>query len=194
MDTRNPKLISIVAKGRELFWKYGIRRVSIEEICKEAGVSKMTFYKFFKNKNSLVIYIMDCMMKDQFEQYRSFWDSDIPMVQKVEKAIHLKLEYTRSISNELVQDIYKGEDEELTGYITKLINDNLEMVRKDFEEAQQKGWIRDDLNINFMFYFINHLTEVITDEKLQSLFPDTNSMFKEIMEFFFYGIMPKEHQ
>ena len=154
----------------------------------------MTFYKFFKNKNSLVIYIMDCMMKDQFEQYRSFWDSDIPMVQKVEKAIHLKLEYTRSISNELVQDIYKGEDEELTGYITKLINDNLEMVRKDFEEAQQKGWIRDDLNINFMFYFINHLTEVITDEKLQSLFPDTNSMFKEIMEFFFYGIMPKEHQ
>jgi len=110
MDTRNPKLLSIVAKGRELFWKYGIRRVSIEEICKEAGVSKMTFYKFFKNKNSLVIYIMDCLMKDQFEQYRSFWDSDIPMVQKVEKAIKLKLDYTRSVSRELVQDMYKSDD------------------------------------------------------------------------------------
>jgi len=68
------------------------------------------------------------------------------------------------------------------------------MVRKDFEEAQQKGWIRDDLNINFLFYLLNHLTDMITDEELTSLYPDTTSMFKEIMEFFFYGIMPKEHQ
>jgi hypothetical protein len=68
------------------------------------------------------------------------------------------------------------------------------MVRKDFEEAQQKGWIRDDLNINFLFYFINHLTDVITDEKLTCLYPDTTSLIKEIMEFFFYGIMPKVHQ
>jgi AcrR family transcriptional regulator len=108
MVTQNPKFISIVAKGKELFWKYGIRRVSIEEICKEAGVSKMTYYKFFRNKNSLAIYLMNKLMQEQFKQYREVWDSDISMQEKVEKAIHLKLEYTHSISMELIQDIYKS--------------------------------------------------------------------------------------
>ena len=45
------KYQDIKKKGKELFWKYGTKRVTVEEICREAGVSKMTYYKFFKNKN-----------------------------------------------------------------------------------------------------------------------------------------------
>ena len=51
--TTNPKYLDIFKTAKDLFWKYGIKRVSIEEICKEAKVSKMTFYKFFPNKIEL---------------------------------------------------------------------------------------------------------------------------------------------
>jgi AcrR family transcriptional regulator len=53
----NKKFQSTVNKAKELFWKYGIKKVSIEEICAEAPVSKMTFYKFFKNKNDLAEWV-----------------------------------------------------------------------------------------------------------------------------------------
>jgi len=48
--TSNPKREQILTTGKELFWKFGFKRVTIEEICKEAGVSKMTYYKFFTTK------------------------------------------------------------------------------------------------------------------------------------------------
>ncbi|MBN1927463.1 MAG: helix-turn-helix transcriptional regulator, partial [Prolixibacteraceae bacterium] len=43
----------ILQSAKKLFWKYGIRKVSIDEICREAGVSRMTFYRLFKNKIEL---------------------------------------------------------------------------------------------------------------------------------------------
>ncbi|RKY44359.1 MAG: TetR/AcrR family transcriptional regulator, partial [Candidatus Neomarinimicrobiota bacterium] len=39
------KIDKIVETGKKLFYRYGIKKVSVEEICKEAGVSKATFYK-----------------------------------------------------------------------------------------------------------------------------------------------------
>ena len=60
MDTSsNPKKNQILHTSKELFWKFGFKRVTIEEICKEAGVSKMTFYKFFPNKLELAKTILD---------------------------------------------------------------------------------------------------------------------------------------
>jgi len=43
--SENQKYNQIIDTSKKLFWKYGIKRVTIEEICREAGVSKMTFYK-----------------------------------------------------------------------------------------------------------------------------------------------------
>lgn len=194
MKTENPKQISIVDKGRELFWKHGIRRVSIEEICREAGVSKMTFYKYFKNKNSLVIHIFENLSKDQIKVYREFWDSDIPMEEKVQRTIRMKLDNTDHVSMDLVLDIYKSGDQELQDYFNQRTQEMLDIVRYDYREAQDKGLLRQDFSIDFIMYLMNHLGEMISDEKLTSLYSDSSSLLRDLLEFFYYGIMPKNNR
>ena len=49
----------ILIAGKKLFFKYGLKKVTIEEICAEANVSKMTFYKYFPNKTALVKKVFD---------------------------------------------------------------------------------------------------------------------------------------
>jgi AcrR family transcriptional regulator len=51
----NKKYQDLLNTARELFFKHGTKRVTIEEICEKADVSKMTFYKFFRNKEDLGI-------------------------------------------------------------------------------------------------------------------------------------------
>ncbi|MGL1893536.1 MAG: TetR/AcrR family transcriptional regulator [Spirochaetaceae bacterium] len=46
--------------GSDLFSKGGLTGVSIDQIVKEVGISKGSFYKFFKNKEDLCY---DCLMK-----------------------------------------------------------------------------------------------------------------------------------
>ena len=57
--TKSKKLQQITQTAYDLFWRHGIKRVTIEEICRTSGVSKMTFYKYFDNKNDLAISVLD---------------------------------------------------------------------------------------------------------------------------------------
>ena len=44
----------ILKTAGELFFKYGLRSVSIDDICNEMHISKKTFYVHFKQKDELV--------------------------------------------------------------------------------------------------------------------------------------------
>ena len=43
--------------AKDLFWRYGFRKVTVEEICEQEKVSKMTFYKMFPNKLDLAKHV-----------------------------------------------------------------------------------------------------------------------------------------
>jgi AcrR family transcriptional regulator len=191
MGELNPKFCAIVEKGKERFWKYGIRRVSVEEICRESGVSKMTFYKHFRNKNSLVMHIMDSLMEQQVKYYRGFWESDISMEEKVEKTIQMKMDNVRNLSMEFVKDIYLSDEQELKDYFKHRTEEALDMIRYDYREAQEKGLIRNDFSIDFIMYTMNHISEMIQDQRLISLYTNSSDLLHDLLEFFYYGIMPK---
>jgi AcrR family transcriptional regulator len=61
MVARSDKMQDILDSARSLFWKHGIRRITIEEICEKAGVSKMTCYKYFSNKTAIARYLIEEM-------------------------------------------------------------------------------------------------------------------------------------
>ncbi len=190
MDKKTRKFEAIVSAAKYLFWKHGIRRVSIEEICKEAGVSKMTCYKYFSNKTAIAKYLIDNIFKSGMEAYLEIMNSNIPYEEKVRKTIQLKISNVHELSQELINDIYKNKDEEIDQTIEAIKNKMLQVYLDDFRKAQKTGEIRADIKPEFILYFLNHLTEIITDERLVSLYPDPEHMIAEVMSFFFYGIMP----
>lgn len=44
----------IIKTAGELFFRLGIRSVSIDDICRELGMSKKTFYVYFASKDELI--------------------------------------------------------------------------------------------------------------------------------------------
>jgi len=51
--------IEILVRAKELFSRYGLRPVTMDDIAKELSVSKKTLYKFFANKEELVAQVVD---------------------------------------------------------------------------------------------------------------------------------------
>lgn len=86
----NIKFQDTVSTAKELFWKYGVKRVTIEEICKETPVSKMTFYKFFKNKEALAEYLLTNLLTEWHAQYRAIMKQNIPFASKITQVIALE--------------------------------------------------------------------------------------------------------
>src|SRR5690554_6703803 len=96
----NQKYVSLMLCSKELFWKHGFKRVSVQEICQKAGISKMTFYKFFKNKTELAKQVFTDEIVRGLEAFDRLIDSDIPVQEKLKQMLVLKAEGTQNISKE----------------------------------------------------------------------------------------------
>ncbi|MEM6700545.1 MAG: TetR/AcrR family transcriptional regulator [Bacteroidota bacterium] len=189
---RSKSFRAIAKSAKDLFWKYGISRVTVEEICKEAGVSKMTFYRNFKNKQEVAKQVITDLVNQGNERYDALRKEDIPYAEKMKKMLEIKHESSKGISVEFVNDIYKNEETELQVLIHKFQAENISRVMEDFKEAQEKGWIRQDLNLSFVMYMMNEMSNKATDENLKKLYPEMSDLIMEITKFFLYGIMPRD--
>ena len=188
----NPKKQQIINKARELFWKFGFRRVSIEEICTEANVSKMTFYKHFKNKDELVKYIIDFITGIAMNKYREIMNSDMPFYMKAEKSIQLKMESSDAMSQEFFDDFHKNASPELREHFNKLVQSNLQTLLNDYMKAQKSGDVRPDINPKFILYFLDKIFEICKDENLMKIYKTPQDLITEVTRFFFYGILPRK--
>lgn len=193
MEKRSRKLQAILEAAKSLFWKHGIKRVTIEEICQVAGVSKMTYYKYFSNKTAIAKYIIEDITESSFKTYKEILASEISYDQKVKKMIELKLENSNNISQELFYDLYKNTDEEIARTIEAIKDKMFASYLEDFRNAQISGDIRSDIKPEFILFFLNKITEMMTASELVSMYPDPKNLVAEIINLFFYGIMsPKE--
>ena len=190
MDAKTKKQDQIIQAGRHLFWKYGMKRVSIEEICREAGVSKMTFYKYFANKTALALYILKQYYGDGMTEYRRIMDSNLSYPEKIERGIELKLKNARNLSQEFVQELYKNGDPEIMAYMQEMVKVSLDAFMSDFKTYQQRGEIRHDVKPEFMLYMLNKMVEMAVDDNFIRLFETPADMVRTISNFYFYGIMP----
>ena len=191
-DASNPKRELILKTGKELFWKYGYKRVTIEEVCKEAGISKMTYYKYFTNKIDLVKTIMDNILSDSLEKYKRIMASDIPYPEKVVAMLHLKRDQIETMSSEFFRDYVQSGDPELISYLEQLSGESMQMFVDDFKKAQENGDIRKDLKIEFIMYIMNHLVEMAQEEALINMYDEPQDLVMEITNFLFYGILNRE--
>ena len=190
--TEKPKRKQIILTAKALFWKYGIKRVTVEEICREARVSKMTFYKYFNNKMELARSILEKLTSDALNEYKDFMDADIPFTDKVKKSITLKIEYTNAMSPEFFADLYNDNNPEIVNFFNQKVQENIQIVTNDYVEAQKKGDIRSDIKPAFILYFLNHLLDMAKDENLLQLYDSPQDLIMELTNFFFYGVLPRD--
>ena len=188
----NPKREQILKTGKDLFWKYGFKRVTIEEVCKEAGVSKMTYYKFFPNKIELVKILMNDILRVSMDKYKLIMASDIPYPEKVVALIHLKKDQIEHMSSEFFKDYVQSDDPELISYLQQLSGESMQMFTDDFRKAQENGDIRKDLKIEFIMYMMNHLVEMAQNDALINMYDEPQDLVMEITNFLFYGILNRE--
>ncbi len=190
--SENQKYNQIITTSKKLFWKYGIKRVTIEEICREASVSKMTFYKYLKNKNDLVKQIIEHTLGKAMVKYRKIMEQDIPFTEKARQSIALKMEQTEEMSNEFFEDYFLHGDPELSDYLNKKVSESIGIIMKDYIKAQKKGELRADIRPEFILYFLNYMTEMAKDQQLLALYKNPGDLVRELINFFFYGIIERK--
>jgi len=182
----------LIECGHELFWKFGFRKVSVEEICKKAGISKMTFYRYFDNKTELAKRVLKKVVDEGSVKFREILTDDDTISGKMQRIIRLKMEGTNDISREFVEDVYNDTGSEIQQFMMKLTADTWMGVIEEFREAQSRGVFRKDFKPEILLAMSRGITEMVANPQLNVLYSSTQEMIVEIVNLMTYGIAPRD--
>lgn len=178
----------LIETAKKLFYKHGIKRVTVAEICQEAGISKMTFYKYYSNKADLAKAFFLESYEKGMQEYYEIMQQNIPFAEKVRQIILFKLRETEDISHEFIKDAFQDKRLGLDVVFVEKQQESLNVMLKDFEKAAEKGEIRKGINPQFIAYFLKKMREMIADEYLLTLYKNEQELIMELTRFFFYGL------
>jgi AcrR family transcriptional regulator len=184
----------ILKHGRVLFWKYGIKKVNVEDICRAAGISKMTFYRNFDNKIHVAKLLLEMETARSVDEYRDIMESDDTFPTKVSRIVRMKIERSKDVSREIVSDIYNHEFPELENLLNDVRSQFQTDLKNDFTKAQKKGEIRPKLKIDFLLKYLYHLQNMMADREMLDSFDSMADLAGQMTEIFFFGIVPHETQ
>lgn len=188
-SSRPKKLSQILSTAEDLFQRFGFKRITIEEICSKADVSKMTFYKYFPNKNELIKRILNNWM-DQIEiALKEITLKSIPFTEKIKILFRLKEELSPKFSREFIQE-YINPDPEIQlifkGFYERGITSFIDFIKV----SQLKGEVRKDIKPEFLYAVINKILELAKEQTLINLYPSMLDFSLELNNFIYFGVLP----
>jgi TetR/AcrR family transcriptional regulator, cholesterol catabolism regulator len=99
--------VRIRQKAEELFMKYGIRSVSMDDIANALGMSKKTIYHYFVDKDELVEAVVEADINDMQSDCASVFEDSRNAVDEVFLSIDRVLEQFRNMNPMLIYDLEK---------------------------------------------------------------------------------------
>ena len=187
MNKKDTKTV-IMDAAETLFLKHGFRRVSVDEICRCAGVSRKTFYVYFTNKDALTIELLDKLIDTLTNEFVEVMNSNVPFSEKMAGMMDMKMAMSKNLSMDFMTDLFAASNEVLQHY-QKMTDRNLALARSLFSQAHEKGDIRREINIDIVMTLFNYQTDLCSKPEFRAHFKDVESMSTQMMEIILYGIV-----
>ena len=139
----------ILNAAKKLFTNYGFKRVSMDEIASEAGVTKKTVYTYFSSKEELLKYCIKEELQNMRKIIENVESKKLDFMETVHQVIYNLLKYKKNckflkmlfkeseiLKNEQLKENLKIVDKEIQNYIRKQLelaiqNDKIEVQNID---------------------------------------------------------------
>ena len=185
----------ILVKANELFTRYGIRSVSMDDIAAQLGMSKKTLYQYYRDKDELVNAFFDVILTSNKSQC-------LECTQKGENAIHevflsfdMVEEMLTAMNPSVLFDMqkyhpsaFKKFDEYRNGFLYK-------MIRANIEKGIDEELYREDIDVDILSRYRLHSVVLSFNSEV---FPNNKTNLvhieQQLLEVFLWGIATPKGQ
>lgn len=139
----------ILAAAEAVILRYGIPKTTMDDIGKEAGVSRPTVYRYFGDREALVGALIERRSRMLFERARTFILSHETFAEQLVEGLVYLVDHGRKdpIVRILVSPEHMGMTTPIVGGSNLATNLTAEMWEPIFRRAMERGEIRRDLDI-----------------------------------------------
>ncbi|HMX39809.1 MAG TPA: TetR/AcrR family transcriptional regulator [Saprospiraceae bacterium] len=134
----------------EMFLRYGIKSVTMDEVARELGISKKTLYAFVESKDDLVYKVMQRHIEAEKAMCAGLFQQAANAIEEMVIVIEANMQQMAQIKSNVVFDLQKYHRdawEMMEGYQRGSL---YEAVRSNLERGVSEGLYRSDFDVDIV--------------------------------------------
>ena len=154
----------IIESARNLFNKYGYKKVSMDEIARDAGVTKRTVYMYFSSKEDILKYFIEEELNNMKKIIENIESKNLDFFDAIHQVIYSLIKYKHSrkflkiifeeseiIKNPDLLNNLKPIDNQIKTYILKKLNFAIEKEYIETDNPEITAFLIYKMYIALMF-------------------------------------------
>ncbi|RKY56988.1 MAG: hypothetical protein DRP93_00155 [Candidatus Neomarinimicrobiota bacterium] len=172
----------------ELILKKGPKAVRVQEICKLAGVSKMSFYYYYDNKRHIIEDVIKGWLDQLLEESKQIMNCNIPFSEKIVELVEWKADFVKSMSQAFLQELYDS-DGEYSYLVKDIMSETQKLTYMFFSSGKKQGELNKNVDVSTIMLWMNIISDMAIEGKFNQLFDDPKEMNKQIRNLMLYGVL-----
>ena len=185
----------IIKTAGELFFRLGIRSVSIDDICRELGMSKKTFYVYFESKDALIEQMLQANL-----DYMAGKMEELVAMKDFRQLVRVFIKRQEAEKNDvrrvpqLVYDLKKYYPRQFADFQIKCFETQKKYIMQYLEQGVAQGLVRANLNIELTaVLFAKIHNDAIRDfEIIEAHNHNMHQLAHTAMDVFVRGVLSEE--
>jgi AcrR family transcriptional regulator len=195
MKTRTiKKHQEIITAAKSLFGHtHDVKRVSLEAIATEAGVSPTTIYNNFGDRETLVFEVTKDLIRTTLERNRTIIHSSLPFPQKLIGIISRKMELAEQMDQEIIEKIIT-QDRKTGPYMDRIYEQEIKPLWKEIvTEGKREGYFDLTIDDEALIAFLDIIREGLKARPdIFQNYQDNMNLIKQLTRLMFYGFLKKD--
>lgn len=145
--------VRIREKAKELFLRYGIRSVSMDDIANQLGMSKKTIYQYFTDKNELVDAVVDVEVTDMQSDCMKCSENAHDPIDEIFLTVDQIVEQLGNMNPMVLYDLEKFHVRAYQRFMEHRNRFLLQIIKKNLEWGIKEELYRSDLDVDVLSKF-----------------------------------------
>jgi AcrR family transcriptional regulator len=180
-----------ILKGAEdLFMRYGIRSISMDDIARHLGVSKKTLYQHFADKDDLVLMVSKNHLEKNIQQFDGIRDESQNAIEELGKIVVCMKANMEAMNPTLLFDLQKFHPKAWSEWISFKTKYLHESIMRNLKQGIADGYVRPEVNPEIMAVMRIELVQLAFNN---DIFPASKfklaDVQEQIFDHFVYGIV-----
>jgi AcrR family transcriptional regulator len=185
----------ILQKAHDLFHRYGIRSVSMDEIATQMGMSKKTLYQHFADKEQLVDEVFATLLTQKKEECTVWQQQGANALHEVFLSLDRFHEMLSNMHPSLLFDLEKYHPEVFRKFRHFQSDFVYKLIRKNLERGIEEGLYRPEIDVDVLARFrVATMTIACSQEAFPNMRLNIAYIEHQLVEVFLFGVATPKGQ
>lgn len=182
----------VLEKAEELFFQYGIRSITMDDIARALSISKKTIYQHFKDKDEIVFRVSQRIFAKERQLMNDLHKRSENVIHEMALISKYVREHVAKVNPSALSDLQKFYKNAWEVFLT-FKQEELELIEDTIKKGMAEGFFRADINPRVLAIFRLETVELIFN---QHLFPrerfDPQEVQMQLFDQFIYGMLTEK--